>query len=127
MQTILLTLLKKVWWLIPILLLGLALLYQSHELKTTRATLNLRSTQLGQATAMLQEQNAAVSKLQAEGKAAVAREAALAAQKEKVRTQVEVRWQTKLVQVPVPQDCPGAVAAAAVNAAQIGKMFQEAP
>ena len=120
---ILFSVLKKVWWLVPIVLLVITLWWQRGVEGRLREKIALDEGTISLYAGKIDLQNQQVLALQKAGQ-----EAVKAAQKVKVireqgAEQVVVRWKTKFVPVKVPTDCSGAVAAGATNAAQIGQLF----
>jgi hypothetical protein len=119
-----LNLLKRFWWIAPIAVLLALLEWRGHELSVKTADLKACEQSLATAAVMLQTQNQAVEALKVQGAKLAAQVKVEQAAREAAAAKVEVKWRTKYVSVPVPQDCPGAVSAGAVNAARLGQLWQ---
>jgi len=123
MLTILFSVLKKVWWLVPIVLLAIALWWQRGVEGRLREKIALDERTISLYAGKIDLQNQQVLALQAAGQQVVAAAQKVKVIREQGAERVVVRWKTRLVPVNVPTDCSGAVAAGATNAAQIGQLF----
>jgi len=115
--------LKKVWWIIPIALLSLVIWGQRGVETRLRENISLDEKTISLYAGKIALQNQQIGEVKAAGERAVATAKAQVVERVRVEKQVEVKWKTQLVPVKVPTDCPGAVAAGAINAAQIGRLF----
>jgi len=117
--------LKKAWWLVPLAGLAVWVLFLRGEVRLTEAVIAQKSAQISTLNGKIALQNAQVAQIKAAGEAAVAAAKAKVVERVKVEKQVQVKWQTRYVPVATPTDCAGAVAAGAVNGAQIGRLYME--
>lgn len=111
-------LVKKLWWMVPVLAALAWGGWEKWEVGQQRAAVQRLQGELAQ-------RDATIAQVREEGKAAVEKAKADAAARVEVQREVVTKWKTKLVQVPIPATCASAVGAAAVNAANIGKLWQE--
>ena len=123
MISLLLGVLKKVWWIVPILLLLLVVWWQRGEEGRLRGQIKLDEAAISLYAGKIELQNQQVLDLQKAGELAASQAQKVKIVREKAAERVVVKWKTQLVPVTVPTDCAGAVSAGAVNAAQIGKLF----
>lgn len=115
--------LKKIWWIVPILLLGLVIWWQKGVETRLRGQVAGDEAAISLYAGKIELQNQQVVSLEAAGKAAKVQAERVVVVREKAASRVVVKWRTQLVPVTVPTDCAGAVAAGATNAAQIGRLF----
>lgn len=129
MIAVLLPLLRRLWWLLPLAGVLLVLAYQHHEIGSLRAskaaqeaTIGVDQVQIAQLRAGVAAQNAGIAKIKADAKA----EAAQAVQQEQAREQAAQQVaalyakQTQQIAVaPVPTGCAQAVAWAATAAGKL--------
>ena len=125
MWTIALDVLKKIWWIIPMLGMGMVILFLRSEVQSKEAMIGKQAAQISQLKGQVQLQNAQIAAVKQAGEAAVQAAKAQVVERVKVEHQVQVKWQTRYVPVKVPETCEGAVAAGAVNGAQIGRLYME--
>lgn len=125
MWTIAIGILKKIWWIIPMLGMGVVILFLRSEVHSKEATIGRQATQISQLKGQVQLQNVQITAVKQAGEAAVQAAKAQVVERVKVERQVQVKWQTRYVPVKVPETCEGAVAAGAVNGAQIGRLYME--
>lgn len=123
MWTVALTVLRKAWWIIPIAGLALWVALLRHDVSAKAATITQQVGTITQLQDSVRLQNQQIAVVKAAGEAAVKAATAQVVERVKVQKEVQTRWKTQYVSVPVPTDCPGAVAAGAVNAARIGKLW----
>lgn len=117
---ILFTLLRKVWWIIPIACALAWGAYERYEAKEEASRAANAEQQLGSAEqsiaqlrAGIQAQNGAVERILQQGQANVAAAAASAAQRATSAQQVRVIYRTRVQRIeaaPVPQQCANAAA-----------------
>lgn len=72
----------------------------------------------------IEQQNAAVAALKADGQKQQDRINTLARAGQQQADKVVVQWKTKYVSTPVPVDCAAGIAVAAENAASVARLFQ---
>ena len=117
---ILISLLGRFWWAIPLGAASAFGWFEHHEVGVARAHAAQLEQQLGSAEASIgqlrtgiQAQNGAVERILAQGKANVAAAAASAAQRATSAQQVRVIYRTRIQRIeaaPVPQQCASAAA-----------------
>lgn len=117
---ILLSLLGKFWWAIPLAGATAFGAWEHHEVGVADAHATRLEQQLGSAEASIaqlrtgiQAQNGAVERILAQGQANVAAAAASAAQRATSAAQVQVVYRTRVERIeaaPVPQQCASAAA-----------------
>ncbi len=126
---LLLSLLRRFWWLVPAAGILLALAYQHHEIGSLRAskaaqeaTIGADQVQIAQLRADVAAQNAGIAKIKADAKA----EAAQAVRQEQAREQAAqqvaalyARQARQIAVAPVPSGCDQAVAWAATAAGKL--------
>ncbi len=117
---ILLALLRRFWWAIP--LAGAAAFgwWEHHEVNVAQAHVASLEQQLGSAEASIaqlrtgiQAQNSAVERILAQGQANVAAAKARAAQRVQAAAKVQVVYRNRIERIeaaPVPQQCASAAA-----------------
>ena len=117
---IVLSLLGRFWWAIPLAAASAFGAWEHHEVGVATAHAAQLEQQLGSAEASIgqlrtgiQAQNGAVERILAQGKANVAAAAASAAQRATSAQQVRVIYRTRIQRIeaaPVPQQCASAAA-----------------
>ena len=117
---IVLSLLGRFWWAIPLAAASAFGWFEHHEVGVAQAHVASLEQQLGSAEASIgqlrtgiQAQNGAVERILAQGKANIAAAAASAAQRATSAQRVRVIYQTRVERIeaaPVPQQCASAAA-----------------
>ena len=103
----------------------MVILFLRSEVQSKEAMIGKQAAQISQLKGQVQLQNAQIAAVKQAGEAAVQAAKAQVVERVKVEHQVQVKWQTRYVPVKVPETCEGAVAAGAVNGAQIGRLYME--
>jgi uncharacterized coiled-coil protein SlyX len=116
--------LLKFWKaVLVLLLLGLGAIYVHVE----NARVRRLTAQVATDAATIAQQNAAVQELKAAGDKQQAQINTLQQAAAQQAAKVVVQWKTKYVPTPIPAECSAAVAAAAVNAAEVASLYQNPP
>ena len=119
-MSILLSLLGRFWWAIPLAAASAFGWFEHHEVAVAQAHIARLEQQLGSAETSIaqlrtgiQAQNSAVERILVQGKANVAAAKAQAAQRVQAAAKVQLIYRTRIQTIeaaPVPQQCASAAA-----------------